>query len=241
MVSDTSFDQSELETSQNVQATEFSTNTINVCGTQMKLESGMWRIKDIRSKMTIESETTGGGGHITGMGGFVSGHIAPIKSRTTSYTTYTYFLENSDGHRMNFSLHRELDAIVGDNLFVVASERVKNPKRLFMPMVYNEAYNQWEIWKDHISGMISQSKHARIYNAITLVISLLFAAFCYIGVAFTGGQFAGLYILLVGPLTALLCFAITYALFLGIGWLSFLPARIKLAKTFKKMQNDLLP
>lgn len=240
MVSDTSFDQSDLETSNAAQSAALSENTIHIRGTDMTLNSGMWQIIDIRSQMTIESETSGGGGHVTGMGGFVSGNIAPIKSKTTSYTTYTYFLENSDGRRMNFSSLRELNVIVGDDIFIVASQRAETPKQLYIPMIHIPAYGQWEIWKNDISGMIDSSKYSRIYYWVAAAISTLIALLCFAGIADTGGQMAGLYVLLVGPLMALLTFTVMAGIFYGIYWIASLPLRWKLKSHFKKMQSDLL-
>jgi len=240
MVSDTSFDQSDLETSNAAQSAELSADTIHIRGTDMNVDSGMWQVIDIRSQMTIESETSGGGGHVTGMGGFVSGNIAPIKSKTTSYTTYTYFLENSDGRRMNFSSHRELNVIVGDDIFVVSSERAENPKKLYIPMIHIPAYGQWEIWKADISGMIDSAKYSKIYYWVAAAISTLIALMCFAAIANTGGQMAGLYVLLVGPLMALLTLTVMAGIFYGIYWIASLPLQWKLKKHFKKMQSSLI-
>lgn len=241
MVSDTSFDQSEIETSNAVEHAPPQTDILRVCGTDMALESGMWKIIDIRSQMTMQSETSGGGGHVTGMGGFVSGNISPIKSKTTSYTTYTYFLEKDGGRRMNFSSYRELNVIVGDDIFIVSSQRANKPKGLYIPMIHIPAYGQWEIWKADIAEMIDNSKYSKIYYGVCALISVLIAIMCFAAIANTGGQMAGLYVLLVGPLMALLTLAVMAGIFYGIYWLATLPIRWKLKSHFKKMQASLLP
>lgn len=242
MSSDTAFGDSVLADQPAQQASRNDAIIRKIGGSDMVYDAAMWKIIDIRSQTEVTTESRGGGGTIQGYGGFVSGHISPVKVTTTTTNYFTYYLENDHGRRMHFTLvNREIDVIVGDNLYVVIATKAEKAKGFHIPMVYIPAYDKWDIFKEETSAMVWQSKSGKILNIITIIIALLFGAFCYLGTVAggSGSTMEGAYYLILGPGAAILGFLVFYLIFKGISWLILQPVRMKLKSQLKKLQKKL--
>lgn len=242
MSSDTAFGDSVLEEQQTQQASRSDAIIRNIGGSDMVYDAATWKIIDIRSQTEVTTESRGGGGTVQGYGGFVSGHISPVKVTTTTTNYFTYYLENDHGRRMHFTLvNREIDVIVGDNLYVVTAAKAEKAKGFHIPMVYIPAYDKWDIFKEETSAMVWQSKLGKILGIITMVMALLFGAFGYLAAiaSGSGSTMSGAYYLILGPGAALLAFAIFYMIFHGISWLILQPVKMTLKGQLKKLQKEL--
>lgn len=242
MNSDTAFGDTIIEDTQTQPLERAGQMIHNIGGSDMAYEGSTWGVIDIRSQTEIHTEASGGGGHVTGMGGFVSGHISPVKVKTTSVTYHTYYLQNEHGRRMHFSrVDKEVDVVVGDKLFVVTAVKTDKAKGFHIPMVYIPAYDRWEIWKDETLAIVDKSKLGKITNIVIWALSILVGAFCYMGmIASAPKTMPGMAYLITGPMVALLGFALTFLVFYGLSRIFLAPVHMKLKSQLKKMQSHLL-